>query len=271
MDSAILETTSQQYLGQWKRLVSTTNWDKGRIIHQWRTALIEAGLAPAEYSDETWSRQVGSVTPQHVGRLRRVFERFGAVCDGYDGLYWSHFQAALDWNDAEMWLEGAVQNKWSISEMRRTRWETLGGAAELEPQDADVVSAEMDEDADSAAEEDELAGDSGEPLAGKIEQVRSAQKSGTADSSDTDYDDLAHGESTAADDDSATPDSFESAEPVRPFANLASLPADVSEAFESFKLCILKHKLAGWTDIARGDLVAALDALKELALAPTGG
>ena len=96
--------------------------------------------APAEYSDETWSRQVGSVTPQHVGRLRRVYERFGQVYDGYDdGLYWSHFQAALDWNDAEMWLEGAVQNDWSISEMRRTRWETLGGAAELQPREEDIV------------------------------------------------------------------------------------------------------------------------------------
>jgi hypothetical protein len=205
--------------------------------------------------------------------LRRVFERFGEVCDGYQGLYWSHFQAALDWNDAEMWLEGAVQNEWSISEMRRTRWETLGGAPELQPREEDIVSSELDEDAESAAAEGgEFSDGSDEPLSGKIEQVRSAQKSGVADDSDTDYDDLSHGaESAAADDDGAMPDNFAAAEPVRPFANLASLPADVSEAFESFKLCILKHKLAGWTEIARGDLIAALDALKELALAPAGG
>jgi hypothetical protein len=269
MDSAILETTSQQFLGQWKRLVSTTNWDKGRIIQQWRAALVEAGIPAAEYSDETWSRQVGSVTPQHVGRLRRVFERFGEVCDGYDGLYWSHFQAALDWNDAEMWLEGAVQNGWSISEMRRTRWETLGAPAELKPRDEDIVSSDLDEDVDSAAGEESMAaGD--EPLSGKVEQVRPALKAGSA-ASDTDYDDLSHdGESAGADYDAAEPDSFGQAEPVRPFANLASLPADVSESFESFKLCILKHKLAGWTEIARGDLVAALEALKELAVAPAG-
>ncbi len=59
----------------------------------------------------------------------------------------------------------------------------------------------------------------------------------------------------------------DAAAPRRPFAELPSLPADVSDAFESFKLCILRHKLAGWGEISRGDMLAALDALKELALA----
>ena len=27
------------FVGQWNRLVSTTNWEKGRIICQWRDAL----------------------------------------------------------------------------------------------------------------------------------------------------------------------------------------------------------------------------------------
>src|SRR5690349_2194053 len=133
MDSALIDTTSEQYLGQWKRLVSTTNWEKGQIILQWREALIDAEVPASEYSDDAWSRRVGNVTPQHVGRLRRVFERFGNVRDDYNGLFWSHFQAALDWDDAELWLEGAVQNDWSISEMRHKRWETNGAIAENEP------------------------------------------------------------------------------------------------------------------------------------------
>ena len=75
---------------------------------------------------------MGGVTPQHVGRLRRVFERFGETHDQYAGLYWSHFQAALDWPDAEMYLEGAVQNDWSVAQMRNERWEAMGGAAGLQ-------------------------------------------------------------------------------------------------------------------------------------------
>ena len=96
-----LVTASQPYVGQWNRLVSTTNWQKGRIIGAWRVSLAVQGLAVNEYSDEAWARLVGGVTGQHVGRLRRVFVRFGESHEQYAGLFWSHFQAALDWTDAE--------------------------------------------------------------------------------------------------------------------------------------------------------------------------
>ena len=144
--ATLVVEASAQYVGRWNVLVSTTNWEKGRIICQWRAALQEADAPAAAYTDDAWSRQVGNVTPQHVGRLRRVFERFGQVYEQYDGLYWSHFQMAVEWPDAEMYLEGAVQNGGSVSQMRHQRWEALGGAAELEPCDADVVSDELDED-----------------------------------------------------------------------------------------------------------------------------
>ena len=71
----------------------------------------------------------------------------------YAGLYWSHFQAALDWPDAEMYLEGAVQNDWSVSQMRNQRWQVLGGKPELKPRDGDIVAAEVDEDFSPAADE----------------------------------------------------------------------------------------------------------------------
>ena len=141
---AVVEA-STEYVGRWNRLISTTNWEKGRIICQWREAL--AGRRPAaSCTDDAWSRQVANVTPQHVGRLRRVFERFGQVFDQYAGLYWSHFQAAIDWPDAEMYLEGAVQNDWSVSQMRHQRWEAMGGSPELKPHDADLIVSEQDED-----------------------------------------------------------------------------------------------------------------------------
>src|SRR5271167_2615244 len=95
-ENPAFETASNEYLGRWNRLVSTTNWEKGRIVAEWREALIEAGAAAVVYSDEAWSRRVGSVTPQHTGRLRRVFQRFAAKRETYRGLYWSHFQAGLD-------------------------------------------------------------------------------------------------------------------------------------------------------------------------------
>jgi hypothetical protein len=56
---------------------------------------------------------------------------------------------------------------------------------------------------------------------------------------------------------------------VRPFAQLSELPSDLSEALEAFKLAILHHKMEDWQQIARDDVLASLDALKQLVMAPS--
>jgi hypothetical protein len=260
MDSALIDQTSEQFLGQWQRLVSTTNWEKGRIIHDWREALRGGDMPGSEYSDEAWSRRVGNVTPQHVGRLRRAYERFAAVRDDYPGLYWSHFQAALDWEDAEMWLEGAVQSDWSISQMRQQRWEATGQvAAEQSLEDESGPSAPWDEDAEApAGVVSATLGVVRAPEAGDEAESRRSSRS----RSESDHD--GHDETAGYD----APEPPARREMVRPFADLPPLPPDVNDAFEAYKLCILRHKLAGWQEISRDDLLASLDSLKQLALAP---
>ena len=214
------------------------------------------GAAWQQYADEVWSRRVGNVTGQHVGRLRRVYERFHSVYPTYTGLYWSHFQAALDWSDAEMWLEGAVQNEWSIAEMRHERWQAMGGAESEQPREEDLVAAELDEDYTPLA-----SNQLGEVHAPESVEGIEFDGGGNADS-----------ESAAGLDDGVPFDadgaaeSGETAQPVRPFERLADLPADVSEAFEAYKLAILHHKLDGWRDISCLDLIGSLEALKQLAL-----
>jgi hypothetical protein len=258
LEIAAADETSLSYLGRWQQLVSTTNWEKGRIIFEWRQALEAAGADWQQFSDEAWSRRVGNVTGQHVGRLRRVFERFGAARETYPGLYWSHFQAAIDWDDAEMWLEGAIQNAWSISEMRQERWQAFGGAAE-QPSDAESSDAELDEDF----------------TAENLSEIRDpAESSGRAFDADRSVDDDESteepGEGSAFDPDAPWDESGASAA-VRPFEELPELPADVSEAFEAYKLAILRHKVAGWHEVSLSQLLASLEALKQLALAPPSG
>ena len=254
-DPAAVEETSAEYLGRWHRLVSTTNWEKGRIISQWRQALVRAGGPVQVYSDEAWSRRVGGVTPQHIGRLRRVYEQFGEVYSQYPGLYWSHFQAALDWDDAEMWLEGAVANGWSVAQMRATRWQTLGGPAEAAPGDAELAGAEIDED---AAAEDALP----DTIRESIREVRDPESREPSRAGEPGPDRSEDADPAADTADEPPP------EPVRPFARLAPLPQDLADACETFKLAILHHKRSGWKEIACNDVLAALDALKQLALAP---
>ena len=265
-EDARIEETSQPYVGRWNGLVSTTNWEKGRIITQWREVLMEAGALASEYSDEAWSHRVGSVTGQHVGRLRRVYQKFGEVYPDYEGLYWSHFQAALDWEDAEMWLEGAVQNNWSVSKMRHTRWETLGSIPDETPDDQDIVVGEIDEDFEPGLDDQPDAQPTGNDVADAPEPSRPTQErpdpvakaDGTDDSTTDD------GANIYADEDRRETIDF-----VRPFENLAELPEDLADAFETFKLAILRHKTDGWQQISREDMLASLDALKELVIAPS--
>ncbi len=66
---SIADQASTEFLGRWNRLISTTNWEKGRIIHDWRSALIAAGADVEDYSDEAWAARVGQVSGQHVGRF----------------------------------------------------------------------------------------------------------------------------------------------------------------------------------------------------------
>jgi hypothetical protein len=250
---ATVDEASAPFLGQWNRLVSTTNWEKGRIIHEWRQALVAATAPASEYADEAWSLRVGNVTGQHVGRLRRVYERFDPLRGEFPALYWSHFQAALDWDDAEMWLEGAYQSGWSVAEMRRQREATLGaidagGSAE------EIVADPIDEDAHS---ENNSA----------IATVASLSRSDGNVSAEDDVD----SRDSSDDDAPFDVDEAPAEEPRRPFAHLTELPDDLGEPFEALKLAIIRHKFAGWQTISRDDVLASLDALRELTLAPAEG
>ena len=253
--TAVLDETSAQYLGEWTRLISRTNWEKGRIIYEWREALQAAGAPPQEYTDEAWARRVGSVSGQHVGRLRRVHERFADAGEQYPGLYWSHFQAALDWHDAEMWLEGAVQNGWSISQMRDQRWEALGAVESERPTD-DVAAADFDEDYTPSVEAMTTSSGAGGELHTADEYDAAAEEApfGTDDDVDGYNPDGGGGDAESAE--------------IRPFEHLPQLPDDLAEALESFKLAIIRHKLAGWSEVSAADVLASLDGLKALTLAP---
>lgn len=253
----LFESAIRPYVDRWNRLISQTNWHKGRIIAEWRQAMIVAGAPPTGYSDEAWASRVGGITSQHVGRLRRVWERFGRVYSGYRGLFWSHFQAALDWDDAEMWLEGAVQNGWSISQMRAQRTEALGRTVEVQPAEPEPWTS------DGESETDE-----------HLRELRpiSADESESSEYFD-DLDDVT-GEDAAANTADALTQSSEPADrsaeapAIRPFESLPPLPPDVAEAFEAMKLAIVSRRVSGWSDITRDDMLSVLEALRQLTLAP---
>ena len=261
-------TASQPFVGRWNRLVSTTNWEKGRIIQQWRDALLTSGADAAASSDDAWSQLVGGVTGQHVGRLRRVFARFGEAHSKFTGLFWSHFQAAADWDDAEMWLEGAVQSGWSVAKMRNQRWETLGRVEADRPQVGEIVTAETDEDYAIPANKAVVP----EAITGSVDSISGPRHEGPDFGDGESYSTEPHGaaafEDAEAGHSAENDETFTPPELVQPFAALPSLPVDVAEVFDHFKLVLLQHKTSGWKEISETEMLMALESLKQLCVAP---
>ncbi|RMF45066.1 MAG: hypothetical protein D6753_01050, partial [Planctomycetota bacterium] len=51
-----------------------------------------------------------------------------------------------------------------------------------------------------------------------------------------------------------------------PFAGLPSLPTDIAEAVEQFKLAIIRHRAESWAEVSQADVLKALDALRAFVL-----
>ena len=160
-----------------------------------------------------------------------------------------------------MWLEGVVQNKWSVSGMRKQRWETLGKVGN-EPVDSDIVVSESAEEAQSLALSENARSNDRDYMEGPVhegpdwgdeERPAGNSSSNTATLDEEPKSDL----------------EIEAPHEVRPFESFTDLPDDVMEAASDFKVAIIRHKADQWSEISRNDMVALLDALKRLAeLAP---
>ncbi|MCP4886368.1 MAG: hypothetical protein GY904_07120 [Planctomycetaceae bacterium] len=251
-DDPELIEMAQPFVGRWNDLISTTNWEKGRIIGEWRQTLIESDAPANQYSDDAWSRRVGGVTAPHVGRLRRVYDRFSSSYETYEGLYWSHFLAALDWEDAPLWLEGAVQSNWSVSQMREQRWQAHGAVDEKRPTNSQIVEVDTDEDVIMPAQgggRTKEYGDESGVAAGPVHE--------DPDFGEEELNPMANGNPPAP------PKSADVAEvnPTQPFAGLPELPDDLSDVVEELKLTILRYKSAGWQEVSAEVIQQYLDAV----------
>jgi hypothetical protein len=269
-NSPFIDKLSAPIEGKWNILVSRTNWEKGVLILQWRNELIAANAPGIAYSDDAWARRVGNVSSQHVGRLRRVAERFGDKYKDFAGLYWSHFFAAIDWDDAELWLEGAVQNDWSVAQMRVQRWETIGGSSEQKPQEDDIIVAEIDEDVYSRQSLPER-------IEGRSAAIGAADALGELETSSVPASNIAGEPSkkkeqtkkdraNQSESDSSAPRMGER-ELLMSLKGISEFPADFAESLELLKVAILNHKLAGWKAISSEQVCQSLELLKLLTTA----
>jgi hypothetical protein len=257
------DSQSQAFVGRWHRLSSETNWEKGRIITQWRAALIASGVPANQYSDEAWASRVGHVTCQHIGRLRRVYDRFGETYGEYPKLYWTHFWAAIDWDDAELWLEGASRSRWSISKMCRMRAESMQ-LADGQTIDSVVtnettrIESETDDGFISQIAQSAEIEDSQDPSKERFESSPLAEGPDFGDEEQSNGLDQAPSAST-----NTEPDlSSVTTATKNPFEGLGDLPLDIVEAVDPLKLCILRYRANEWNGFSKPQMLDVIEALK---------
>lgn len=265
LSPSVSDVASKPFVGRWHKLASETNWEKGRIILEWRNALIDAKASSSQYSDDAWANRVGFVTCQHVGRLRRVFERFGETYKEYPKLYWSHFWAAIDWDDAELWLEGASASRWSISQMCRMRAESMPLP---DGQTPEAFLADEAKRIDSDTDDGFLESTSSAADATTKEQTSDASSERHFESSPLHQEPDFGGDADSSSGEAAASQGVgpeianESINVRNPFEGLGKIPSDIVDALDPLKLCILRYRSNQWEGYSKQQMLDLIDALK---------
>jgi len=94
--------------------MSRCNWEVGECAAQW-TQRFARGRTDADFAS------LVGLSADQVYQRRRVWETFGDVYETYPQLKWSHFYAALNWDDAAECLQWAQDVQAGVAEMRAWR------------------------------------------------------------------------------------------------------------------------------------------------------
>lgn len=126
--------------------ISQCAWEVGECAALW-TRRYARGRTDADFA------QLIGLSPDQVYQRRRVWETFSDVYRSFPALKWSHFYAALNWDDAAECLQWAQETGASVAEMRAWRraqrgedlsapdeasqgWEALEGVPVRVPEDS---------------------------------------------------------------------------------------------------------------------------------------
>jgi hypothetical protein len=106
--------SEEELISRAQLAVSQCNWSVGECAVKW-TQKYARGRTDADFA------ALLGLSPDQIFQRRRVWETFADVHATYPSLKWSHFYAALNWDDAPECLQWADENQSTVAEMKAWR------------------------------------------------------------------------------------------------------------------------------------------------------
>jgi hypothetical protein len=155
--------------------VSQCNWSVGECAAKW-TQKYARGRTDADFA------LLLGLSADQVFQRRRVWETFADVHVTYPSLKWSHFYAALTWDDAPECLQWADENQATVAEMKAWRRALRGEDLTLDAVDDEWGVAYVPSDAVAVKDPGEFGESDRRARNGRIESnaERSAAETVTA-------------------------------------------------------------------------------------------
>lgn len=97
-----------------QQALSLCNWEIGECAAAWMQRHARGR------TDSQFGALIG-LSGEQVHQRRRVWETFSDVRDRFERLKWSHFYAALEWDDAAECLQWAEDMQATVAEMKAWR------------------------------------------------------------------------------------------------------------------------------------------------------
>jgi hypothetical protein len=106
--------TEVQLVERAQQALNRCNWEIGECAARW-TKKFARGRTDADFG------ALIGLSGDQVFQRRRVWETFSDVCGNYPALRWSHFYAAITWDDAAECLTWANDMQATVAEMKAWR------------------------------------------------------------------------------------------------------------------------------------------------------
>jgi hypothetical protein len=114
MPESKVDESEEQLVSRAQEAVSQCRWVVGECASRW-TERYARGRTDADFAS------LIGLTADQVYQRRRVWEAFAGLRGEFTMLKWSHFYAALNWDDATECLSWAEETRSTVAEMRAWR------------------------------------------------------------------------------------------------------------------------------------------------------